>query len=92
MPVKGWIEVNENYCKGCSVCIENCPQAVMGLDTSTANAKRIPSGAPDKRGLHRLCYLRPGLPRGGFNRLSRSARAQPCAQARYRRTRWLVNS
>lgn len=39
MPVKGWIEVNENYCKGCSVCIENCPQAVMGLDTTRLTQK-----------------------------------------------------
>ncbi len=39
MPVKGWIEVNENYCKGCSVCIENCPQDVMGLDLSRLTQK-----------------------------------------------------
>ncbi len=32
MPVKGWIEVNELYCKGCELCISACPQSVMSLD------------------------------------------------------------
>lgn len=39
MPVKGWIVVNENFCKGCSVCIENCPQHVMELDQSRLTSK-----------------------------------------------------
>jgi 2-oxoglutarate ferredoxin oxidoreductase subunit delta len=32
MPPKGRVVVNENYCKGCSICVENCPQDVLGLD------------------------------------------------------------
>jgi 2-oxoglutarate ferredoxin oxidoreductase subunit delta len=32
MPVKGWIEVNELYCKGCELCIAECPQHVLRLD------------------------------------------------------------
>jgi 2-oxoglutarate ferredoxin oxidoreductase subunit delta len=32
MPVKGWIEVNELFCKGCEVCVQDCPQEVMALD------------------------------------------------------------
>jgi 2-oxoglutarate ferredoxin oxidoreductase subunit delta len=32
MPVKGWIEVGEKYCKGCELCINACPQKVLGLD------------------------------------------------------------
>jgi 2-oxoglutarate ferredoxin oxidoreductase subunit delta len=32
MPVKGWIEVNENYCKGCELCIHACPQETLKLD------------------------------------------------------------
>jgi 2-oxoglutarate ferredoxin oxidoreductase subunit delta len=31
MPVKGWIEVNSLYCKGCELCISACPQGVMSL-------------------------------------------------------------
>ncbi len=31
MPVKGWIEVNELYCKGCELCVEACPQNVLAL-------------------------------------------------------------
>jgi 2-oxoglutarate ferredoxin oxidoreductase subunit delta len=32
MPVKGWIEVSELYCKGCELCVAACPQHVMSLD------------------------------------------------------------
>lgn len=34
MPARGWIEVNERYCKGCELCISACPQLVMDLDPS----------------------------------------------------------
>ncbi len=39
MPVKGWIEVNELYCKGCSLCVEQCPQNVMALDMDRLTPK-----------------------------------------------------
>jgi 2-oxoglutarate ferredoxin oxidoreductase subunit delta len=39
MPVKGWIEVNEIFCKGCELCIQECPQHVMALDTEKLTAK-----------------------------------------------------
>jgi len=32
MPVKGWIEVNDLYCKGCELCVSACPQRVLALD------------------------------------------------------------
>ena len=32
MPVKGWIEINELYCKGCGLCIDVCLQDVLQLD------------------------------------------------------------
>jgi 2-oxoglutarate ferredoxin oxidoreductase subunit delta len=33
MPVKGWIEVSEIYCKGCcELCVHACPQEVLSLD------------------------------------------------------------
>lgn len=32
MPVRGWIEVSEKYCKGCELCVSACPQNVMSLD------------------------------------------------------------
>lgn len=31
MPVRGRIEVNEIYCKGCELCVEACPQHVLAL-------------------------------------------------------------
>jgi 2-oxoglutarate ferredoxin oxidoreductase subunit delta len=34
MPAKGWIEVSDQYCKGCELCISACPQEVMALDMS----------------------------------------------------------
>ena len=32
MPVKGWIEVDQRYCKGCDLCVNACPQEVISLD------------------------------------------------------------
>ena len=34
MPAKGWIEVSDQYCKGCELCISACPPQVMELDMS----------------------------------------------------------
>lgn len=39
MPVKGWIEVNELYCKGCELCIGVCPQHVLALDMAHLTPK-----------------------------------------------------
>ncbi len=40
MPVKGWIEVDEIFCKGCELCVNECPQHVMALD----NGRLTPKG------------------------------------------------
>jgi len=32
MPIKGWIEVNDLYCKGCELCVSACPQHVLAID------------------------------------------------------------
>ncbi len=39
MPVKGRIVVNENYCKGCELCVSACPQDVMELAAERITAK-----------------------------------------------------
>jgi 2-oxoglutarate ferredoxin oxidoreductase subunit delta len=39
MPPKGRIDVNEKFCKACGLCIEECPQEVMGLAATRINAK-----------------------------------------------------
>lgn len=39
MPPKGRIEVNENRCKGCELCVDACPQDVIALATERLNAK-----------------------------------------------------
>jgi 2-oxoglutarate ferredoxin oxidoreductase subunit delta len=39
MAVKGWIEVNDKYCKGCEICIEDCPQDVLALDMDRLTPK-----------------------------------------------------
>jgi 2-oxoglutarate ferredoxin oxidoreductase subunit delta len=39
MPARGWIEVNENHCKGCELCILVCPQEVMSLDKNRLTPK-----------------------------------------------------
>ncbi len=32
MPPKGRIVVSDKYCKGCELCVDACPQTVLGLD------------------------------------------------------------
>lgn len=39
MPVRGWIEVNQMYCKGCELCIAECPQQVLALDMERLTPK-----------------------------------------------------
>jgi len=33
------IVVDDNYCKGCGLCIEACPQGIIELDGATITAK-----------------------------------------------------
>jgi 2-oxoglutarate ferredoxin oxidoreductase subunit delta len=39
MPAKGWIEVNDLYCKGCESCIAACPPQVMSLNKERLTSK-----------------------------------------------------
>lgn len=39
MPPKGRIVVNEAYCKGCELCVDACPQDVIGLAEVRITAK-----------------------------------------------------
>lgn len=39
MPVKGWIEVDPLYCKGCELCVSACPQEVIQLDMERLTPK-----------------------------------------------------
>jgi len=69
MPPKGRIVVNENYCKGCEECVTSCPQHVLALDHDHITAKGYHCRA-DRRGLHRLWYLRCSLSGCSDHRLS----------------------
>lgn len=39
MAAKGWIEVNDLYCKGCELCISACPPQVLALDPDKLTPK-----------------------------------------------------
>ncbi len=39
MPPRGRIVVNDVFCKGCSMCVENCPQNVIALSSTKINMK-----------------------------------------------------
>jgi len=39
MPLKGRIVVSEVYCKGCELCIAECPPHVMALDQERITPK-----------------------------------------------------
>ncbi len=39
MPAKGYIEVNELYCKACELCVTDCPHDVLALDMERLTPK-----------------------------------------------------
>ena len=39
MALKGTIEVDQMHCKGCSLCVEACPQNVIALDMAHLTPK-----------------------------------------------------
>jgi 2-oxoglutarate ferredoxin oxidoreductase subunit delta len=39
MPSKGYIKVNDFYCKGCELCVAACPQQVLQLSPGRINSK-----------------------------------------------------
>jgi 2-oxoglutarate ferredoxin oxidoreductase subunit delta len=39
MPIRGWIEVNDLYCKGCGLCVSACPKEVLALDMDRLTPK-----------------------------------------------------
>jgi 2-oxoglutarate ferredoxin oxidoreductase subunit delta len=39
MPLKGRIVVSEVYCKGCELCVAECPQHVLALDQERITPK-----------------------------------------------------
>ena len=50
MAVKGWIEVNLLYCKGCELCVSACPQEVLALDMNKITPKGFHPVALTKAG------------------------------------------
>ncbi len=39
MPAKGYIIVNELYCKACELCLTDCPHDVLALDMDRLTSK-----------------------------------------------------
>jgi 2-oxoglutarate ferredoxin oxidoreductase subunit delta len=39
MPPKGYIKVNDFYCKGCELCVDACPQQILQLSPDRINEK-----------------------------------------------------
>ena len=39
MPARGWVEINEMYCKACETCVTDCPSQVLELDMSRLSPK-----------------------------------------------------
>jgi 2-oxoglutarate ferredoxin oxidoreductase subunit delta len=39
MPLKGRVDVDDRYCKGCELCVNACPQDVLALSAKRMNAR-----------------------------------------------------
>ena len=42
MPVKGYVEIDIERCKGCEMCILSCPTDCLALNTSDTNSYGLP--------------------------------------------------
>ncbi len=38
MPAKGYVIIDKERCKGCSLCVINCPTECLALNTSDTNS------------------------------------------------------
>ena len=38
MPAKGYVEIDKEMCKGCNLCVLNCPTECLALNTSETNS------------------------------------------------------
>jgi len=38
MPPKGTVEINKEVCKGCKLCVVNCPVSCLSLNTQDTNS------------------------------------------------------
>jgi len=38
MPKKGYVEIDKEACKGCNLCVLNCPTECLALNTSDTNS------------------------------------------------------
>jgi 2-oxoglutarate ferredoxin oxidoreductase subunit delta len=38
MPAKGYVNINKERCKGCNLCVINCPSECLALNTSDTNS------------------------------------------------------
>ena len=38
MPFKGYVEISVEDCKGCNLCVINCPTDCLALNTSDTNS------------------------------------------------------
>ncbi len=36
---KGSVSFNQNYCKGCGLCVDACPKKIIFIDNSAINNK-----------------------------------------------------
>ena len=39
---KGWVQLEEDRCKGCGLCVDACPQDILVLADDRFNAKGYP--------------------------------------------------
>jgi 2-oxoglutarate ferredoxin oxidoreductase subunit delta len=51
--LKGYIEIDEEFCKGCKLCIEFCPKGIISLSSSL-----------NTKGYHPACFTEENVKKG----------------------------
>ena len=62
MPPKGRIVVDDRYCKGCEICVSECPQDVLELALDQMTPKGYHPAQFERFGLYWVRNLRHRLP------------------------------
>ena len=78
MPPRGRIEVSEQFCKGCELCLTACVPGVLALDGDRLTPKGYHPAALVRAGLHRVRVVRDDLPGSSHHRLPGAGSGGSC--------------
>ena len=56
-PKRARIAIDEHFCKGCGLCVDNCPQHIISISGTVATSGYYPAQCPDPENKCTGCTL-----------------------------------